>query len=169
MGSLSGARTFAAAALALVCACALALASCGGGDDEPTRLAAEDVVAAFEDAAGGYEFVETTALVNGAASYGPHNSSDNDEVAPINEALGDASLLWQVVIFEGADGPVDDEAVNEVGSASDSLDEIAPGVFLGDNNIAYVAKGNVVIGGPVLDGDPDDPTLAGWKGVLDSL
>ena len=121
MGSLSGARI---GALALVCASVLA--ACGGGDDassdaeaEATPPTADEVVAAFEEAAGGYEFEKATSLVNRAVAYAPHNSADPDELAPINEALGDSSILWQVFIFEGEGTPVDEAAVQEVGSASD--------------------------------------------------
>jgi hypothetical protein len=171
MGSLSGAR-IGAAALAL--ACALVIGACGGGDDseapaEPATLTADEVVAAFEEAAGGYEFEKVTSLVSGTTAYGPHNSADVDVVEPINSALGEGSLLWQVFVFDGADTLVDEEAAKEVGSASNTFDEVEPGVFFGDHDIAYIAKGNVVIVGPVLGGDTGDPTLVGWKGVLDSL
>jgi hypothetical protein len=171
MGSLSGARVG-----ALIVVCALALASCGGGGDdessttaEPTTYTAENVVAAFQEAAGGYPFDAAESLIPDAVTYAPKNSSDPAAVAPLNEALGDASVLWQVAIFEGDDPPLDQAAVEEVGSASEELDEAAPGVFIGDNDIAYAANGNVVIFGPALDGDPEDPTVVGWKGVLDGL
>lgn len=169
MGSLSGARIG-----ALIVVCALALASCGGGDEssttaEPTTFTADDVVAAFEEAAGGYPFVEATSLIPDAVTYAPKNSADPAKLAPLNDALGESSVLWQVAIFEGDDPLLDEAAVKEVGSASESLDEVAPGVFLGDNSIAYAANGNVVIFGPALDGDPEDPTVVGWKAVLDGL
>jgi hypothetical protein len=155
--------------LVLLLFATVALSACGGGgsDDEP--IAGEEVVAAFEDAAGGYEFEETTSLVDGAAAYAPRNESDPAAVEPLNEALGESSLLWQVLVFEGSDPPLDEEAAEEAAFASSKLKQEGEGVYLGDNDTAYVVNGNVVAIGPVLDGDTDDETLKRWQAVLDEL
>ncbi len=175
MGGPSRSRIGALAAIAVL---ALGLGACGGDDSgdsgeettaEATTFAAEDVTAAFEEAAGGYPFEETTSLVEGATAYGPHNSADLVELEPLHEGLGESSIVWQFVVFDGTDPPLDADAAKEVAFASKKFDEIEPGVFLGDSDIAYIARGNVVINGPLLEGNPDDETLDGWKAVLDGL
>jgi hypothetical protein len=154
---------------------ATALASCGGGDEESDDADAggftgDEVVSAFEEAAGGYPFEEATSLVDGATAYGPKNSADVDEVAPLNDALGQDSILWQVFVFDAADPPLDEEAARAVAFSSSKFEDAGDGVYLGDSDIAYVANGNVVITGPVgAEGGVDDPTLAGWRSVLDGL
>ena len=170
MEALSGARSV-VAIVALVGA--LGFASRGGGDEaapEATTFAAEDVVAAFEEGAGGYSFEKTITLVeDGATAYAPVNSADPTELAPLTGGLGEGSIVWQVVVFEGADPPLDADAAKAVAFASKKFEEAEPGIFLGDSDIGYVARGNVVIDGPVLDGDLADDTLVGWKAVLDGL
>jgi len=149
---------------------ALALSACGGGSsDEEEALSAEEVVATFEAAAGGHEFEKATSLVDGAMAYGPQSSPDPEDVEKLNEALGESSVLWQVLIFEGTDPPLDKEAVEAAAFASDKLKDEGEGVYLGDNDIAYIAHENVVVAGPVLDGNVDDVTLEGWQAVLGEL
>ncbi len=147
----------------------VALSACGGGgsDDEP--ITGEEVVAAFEDAAGGYEFEETISLVDGAVAYAPRNESDPEIVEQLNEALGESSLLWQALVFDGPDPPFDEEAAREAAFASSKLEQEGDGVYLGDNDTAYVVNGNVVATGPVLDGDTEEETLKRWQAVLDEL
>lgn len=151
---------------------ALVLSACGGDDSSggSDTFTGEEVVAAFEKAAGGYEFEEATTLVEGdVVAYAPKSSSDPTVVEPLNKALGEGSVLWQVVVFEGSDPPTGEEAVKEVAFASGKLEEAEDGVYIGDSDIAYVVNGNVVANGPALDGNPDDETLKAWQSTLDSL
>jgi hypothetical protein len=165
-------------ALLVLLAAGVAVMSCGGGDgggdgDNAGSVAesvtAKEAVAAFEQAARGYRFEKTTSLVEGAVAYGPVGSSDPDEVRPINEALGDGSLLWQVLVFGGPDPPLERDAAKAAAFSSNTFEPAGEGIYIGDSNIAYVASRNVVITGPVLNGDPDDETLVRWKAVLDRL
>ena len=146
----------------------LALFACGG-DSEEGAVTGEEAAAAFEEAAGGYEFEKTTSLVDGAVAYAPKNDSDPDVVGQINEKLGDSSLLWQVLVFEGPEPLLDEDAVEGVAFSSSKLRSVGDGVYIGDYDTAYIADGNVVITGPVADGDPDDRTLQSWQAVLESL
>jgi len=151
---------------------ALALSACGGGDGDSggeEAITAKEAVAAFEKAAGGHEFEKAISLTDGAVAYGPQSSPDPEDVEKLNEALGESSVLWQVLIFEGADPPLDKEAVEAAAFASDKLKDEGEGVYLGDNDIAYMAHENVVVTGPVIDGNVDDVTLEGWQAVLDEL
>ena len=157
--------TFARRGLAILLASATALAACGGGDDpdgddpgEATLFAngvavTEDVLAAFEADAGGVEFEESTTLVEGAEAFSPASGSD---------------LLWQVLVFTGADPPLDAEAARAAAFSSKQFDEAGEGVYIGDNGFAYAARGNVVIAGPAA-GSPQDATLTRWRAVLDGL
>lgn len=173
MGTGGGDRMRLAAFLALLLA-ALALVSCGGGSDSDTdageqAFTGEEVAASFEEAAGGYPFEKEVTLVEGAIAYGPKDASDPAELEPLNEALGESSLLWQVLVFEGPGAPTGTEAAKAAAFASRSFDEAAPGVFIGASDIAYIPRDNVVVTGPALEGDPEEPTLTRWKAVLDSL
>lgn len=161
---------------ALLVAAAL-LTSCGGDSVDATAssnppgstFTVEEAVTAFEDAAGGYPFEKTTSLVDGAVAYAPRNSADPAEVAPLNDALGEASVAWQVLVFDGEHPPVGERAAREVAFSSKRFDDAGGGVYLGDN-AAYVVRGNVVATGPALDEDAAaDPTLTGWQGVLADL
>lgn len=158
-------------AFAVLPAIVFTLASCGGdsGSSEKEKFAAKEVVAAFEDAAGGYEFEKTVTLVEGAVAYAPKSDADPTVVEPLNEALGEGSVLWQVLIFEGPDPPLGEEAAKEAAFASDTFKEEGDGIYIGDSGIAYAANENVVINGPALNGDPEDETLKRWKAVLDGL
>jgi hypothetical protein len=159
------------AVVALLVAAAV-LASCGGNSDssdEPTTFAPEEVAGAFEAAAGGHPFEEATSLVDGAVAYSPQSDADPDVVEDLNKELGDSSVLWQVLIFDGPKAPLDEDAAKAAAFASDGWEEAGDGVYVGDNDIAYIANGNVVITGPVLNGDIDDETLERWQAVLDSL
>jgi hypothetical protein len=155
----------------------MAASSCGGDDggdsaaaqDGVGVIAAEDAVAAFEDAAGGYKFEESTTLADGATAYAPVSSPDPEVVAPVNKALGDGSILWQLLVFESVAPPLDADAAKAAAFSSNRFEEVEPGIYLGDSDIAYVPHGNLVITGPVLDGNVDDPTLVNWKAVLDGL
>jgi hypothetical protein len=131
-------------------------------------FASDAVLSAFEEAAGGYQFEEATSRVDGATAYGPVNSADTEEVAPINDALGESSILWQVFVFEGAAPPLDEEAAKAVAFSSKKFEQIDDGVYLGDSDIAYAPRANVVVVRPI-GGDPQDETLAGWKSVLEGL
>ena len=163
---LTGARRWSLLTLLLA---AFALSACGGGSSDDEALSAEEVAAAFEGAAGGHKFEKATSLVDGAVAYGPQSSPDPQDVEQLNEALGESSVLWQVLIFDGADPPLEEEAVEAAAFASDKLKDEGEGVYLSDNDIAYVAHENVVVTGPVLDGNVDDVTLEGWQAVLDEL
>jgi hypothetical protein len=166
---LTGARRWGLASLLLI---ALSLSACGGGNDDSAGeegITAKEAVAAFEEAAGGHEFEKAISLTDGAVAYGPKSSPDPEDVEQLNEALGESSVLWQVLVFDGADPPLDKEAVEAAAFASDKLKDEGEGVYLGDNDIAYMANGNVVVTGPVLDGNVDDVTLEGWQAVLDEL
>lgn len=160
-------------ATAALAALALGFAACGGdeseeGSEEPTGFTSDVVLAAFEQAAGDYPFQETRTLVEGATAYAPVNSTDPVEIASLTDGLGESSIVWQVLVFDGEDPPLDGDAAEAAAFSSETFEEIEPGVYLGDNDIAYVGHGNVVINGPVLDG-AEDETLAGWKAVLDGL
>ena len=167
---LNGARLWALVSSLLL---VLTLSACGGGDSSDSGgeegITAKEAVAAFEKAAGGHKFEKAISLTDGAVAYGPKSSPDPEDVEKLNEALGESSVLWQVLIFEGADPPFDKEAVEAAAFASDKLKDEGEGVYLGDNDIAYMANGNVVVTGPVLDGNVDDVTLEGWQAVLDEL
>jgi hypothetical protein len=173
MGTGLGKNVRLASFFALLLA-ALTLVSCGGGSDSDTdggeqALTGKEVAAAYEEAAGGYPFEKEVTLVEGAVAYGPKDAADPTELEPLNKALGESSLLWQVLVFEGPQAPTGTEAAKAAAFASRSFDEAAPGVFIGDSDIAYVPRDNVVVTGPALDGDPEEPTLTRWKAVLDSL
>jgi hypothetical protein len=149
---------------------AFALVSCGGSDsDSDTALTGKEVAAAFEEAAGGYPFEKSITLAEGATAYAPKPDSDPAAVEPLNDALGEGSVLWQVLVFEGPDAPEATAAAKAAAFASKSFDEAAEGVFIGDSGIAYIPHGNVVATGPALDGDPEDETVQGWKAVVDGL
>jgi hypothetical protein len=101
---------------------------------------------------------------------GSDSDSDPAAVEPLNDALGEGSVLWQMLVFEGPDAPPDETAAAKAAAfASRSFDEAAEGVFIGDSGIAYIPHGNVVVTGPALDGDPEDETVQGWKAVVDGL
>jgi hypothetical protein len=108
-------------------------------------------------------------LVEGAVAYGPKDSSDPTELEPLDKALGESSVLWQVLVFDGPRAPTGTAAAKAAAFASKSFKEAAPGVFIGDHDIAYVPRDNVVVTGPALEGNPEEPTLTRWKAVLDSL
>lgn len=166
---LAGARRWSLLTLLLA---VFALSACGGGSDDSSgeeAITAKEAVAAFEKAAGGHEFEKAISLTDGAVAYGPQSSPDPEDVEQLNEALGESSVLWQVLIFDGADPPLDKEAVEAAAFASDKLKDEGEGIYLGDNDIAYIAHENVVVTGPVLDGNVDDVTLEGWQAVLDEL
>ncbi len=167
---LNSARLWAVVSSLLV---AFALSACGGGDSSESGgeegITAKEAVAAFEEAAGGHKFEKAISLTDGAVAYGPKSSPDPEDVEQLNEALGESSVLWQVLVFDGGDPPLDKEAVEAAAFASDKLKDEGEGVYLGDNDIAYMANGNVVVTGPVLDGNVDDVTLEGWQAVLDEL
>jgi len=155
----------------LLAATAVALGYCGGdgtkeGDGDVVAVA--DAVAAFERKAGGYKFKETPSLVDGGITYQPANRANVKKVNPLNKALGDTSILWQVVIFDGPEPPLDEAAAKAVAVFSTKFEEVESGVFLGESDIAYVAHKNVVITGPT-GGDVEDNTLTRWKAVLDDL
>ena len=156
--------------LLLLAATAVTLGSCGGdgkqGDGDVVAVA--DVVAAFERKAGGYKFKKTPSLVDGGITYQPANRANVKKVNPLNKALGDTSILWQVVIFDGPEPPLDEAAAKAVAVFSTKFEEVESGVFLGESDIAYVAQKNVVITGPT-GGDVEDKTLTRWKAVLDDL
>jgi hypothetical protein len=90
-------------------------------------------------------------------------------IEPLDEGLGESSILWQVLVFEGPGAPTGTEAAKAAAFASKTFDDAADGVFIGDSDIAYVPRENVVVTGPALDGDPEEPTLQRWKAVLDGL
>lgn len=163
---LTGARRWSLLALLLP---ALALSACGGSSSDDEVLSPEEVVTAFEEAAGGHKFEKAISLVDGAVAYGPQSSPDPKDVEQLNEALGDSSVLWQVLIFNKEDPPLDKEAVEAAAFASGKLKDEGEGIYLGDNDIAYLANENVVVTGPVLNGNVDDVTLEGWQAVLDEL
>ena len=162
---------------ALLATAVVVFGACGGGDEaneeaagEETVFAngvatAEDVVAAFEQEAGGHDFEEATTLVDGAVAYSP---ASGPVVAGLEEQLGESSVLWQVLVFTGSDPPLDGEAAGAAAFSSNELNEVGEGVYIGDQGIAYAARGNVVVTGPA-GGSPQDATLTAWRGVLDGL
>lgn len=173
MRRLSKASRWAALVLVPV---ALSLSACGGESDSADSAESDDgpvtskeVVVAFEDASGGHEFEKKTSLVDGAVAYGPHIDPDPEAVEVLNEKLGEGSVLWQVVVFDGPEPPLDEAAAKKVAFASNTFEPAGDGVFIGDYDTAYFADGNVVVTGPALDGDPDDETLKRWKAVLEGL
>jgi len=145
------------------------MAACGGTDTGSAPTTAKEAAGAFEEAAGGYEFQKATSLVDGAVAYGPLNSADPETVRPLNEGLGDGSVAWQVVVFTGDNPPMDRDAAKAVAFASKTFKPAGGGVYMGDSDFAYIANGNVVVTGPVLNGDTSDPTLMRWKAVLDEI
>lgn len=154
----------------LLAATAVALGSCGGdgkqGDGDVVAVA--DAVAAFERKAGGYKFKKTPSLVDGAMTYQPINRANVKKVNSLNKALGDTSILWQVVVFDGPEPLLDEAAAKAAAVFSTKFEEVESGVFLGESDIAYVAHKNVVITGPT-GGDVEDKTLTRWKAVIDDL
>ena len=156
----------------------LALAGCGGDDGAPERPApaeggppfsVEEVAAAFE-AAGGVPFSEQTSLVDGAVALSAGQLAiDSPELTTLTEALGESSVLYEVYVFEGSDPPLYAEAARAAAFSSSAFADIGGGVYAGDFDTAYYANGNVVVRGPLLNGDPQDETLAGWREVVDGL
>ena len=157
---------------------ATVLAGCGGDDGgtEPPATAeggppfsVEEVSAAFE-AAAGVPFSEQASSVDGAValSAGPL-PVDSPELQAYNDALGESSVLFEVYVFEGDDPPLYTEAAQATASSSSTFEDIGQGVYLGDFDTAYYANGNVVVRGPLLNGNPDDETLDAWRQVVDSL
>lgn len=163
---LTNARRWTLAPLLLA---AVALSACGGDSSEDEAVSGKEVAAAFEKAAGGYGFEEASSLIDGAAAYAPKSNPDQQEVDQLNRALGESSLLWQVLVFGGPEPALEEEAVEDAALASNRLKQEGEGVYVGANNIAYVVNGNVVATGPVLNGDVDDETLKRWQAVVDEL
>jgi hypothetical protein len=163
--------------LALVLAVTV-LAGCGGDDGgtEPQATAeggppfsVEEVSAAFE-AVAGVPFSEQASRVDDAValSAGPL-PVDSPELQAYNDALGESAVLFEVYVFEGEDPPLYTEAARATASSSSTFEDIGQGVYLGDFDTAYYANGNVVVRGPLLNGNPDDETLDAWRQVVDSL
>ncbi|HEY5887272.1 MAG TPA: hypothetical protein VIT24_06055 [Acidimicrobiales bacterium] len=96
-------------------------------------------------------------------------SADSPELRAYNDALGESSVLFEVYVFEGDDPPLDTEAAQATASASGTFEDIGQGVHLGDFDTAYYANGDVVVRGPLLNGNPADDTLDAWRQVVDSL
>lgn len=90
-------------------------------------------------------------------------------MGPVLGHGADGRQRWQVLVFDGPAPPLDREAAEAAAFSSGTFEEAAPGVYLGDHDIAYIADRNVVITGPVLDGDLEDDTLVRWKAVVEGL
>lgn len=153
------------------------MAGCGGGGtEEPPATAqggppfsVEEVRAAFE-AASGVPFSEQMSLVDGAVALSAGQLAvDSPELQAYNDALGESSVLFEVYVFEGDDPPLYTEAARATALSSSTFEDIGRGVYLGDFDTAYYANGNVVVRGPLLNGNPDDETLDAWRQVVDSL
>jgi hypothetical protein len=154
----------------LLCATAVSLVACGASSDG-TTFTVDEVVPAFERAGGEYPFKRIVEIepIPGAVAYGPQGNSGPAAEKRLYAGLGQHSLFWQVVIFRGPEPPTGAEAARRAAGASKTWRKVGDGIFLGDRDIAYVARGNVVVLGEVADGNVHDERLKRWTAVLDGL